>query len=102
MPFASQTLILLTIAYGVMSSITTFDIRLVQAKKYGSLPSDEPDLPKWVAILYWIEWIIFSVMLYLNRKYSLLVFAIKFVLKVLPVLETIGNILMSPFKAKKN
>ena len=102
MPFDSQTLIVLTIAYGVVSSVTTFDIRLVQAKKNGTLPSDEPDLPKWVAILFWIEWIIFSVMIYLNWKYSLLIFAIKFVLKVLPVLETIGNILMSPFKVKKN
>lgn len=43
-------------------------------------------------------WAIFIALLYLNWKYALVLFAIKFVLKVLPVLEIIGNILMSPFK----
>lgn len=100
MPYDTPTLIGLTVAYGIISSITTFDIRLIQAKRNGTLPPDEPDLPKWVAALYWLEWIIFAVMVYLNWQYALIVFAIKFALKVLPVLETIGNILMSPFKKK--
>jgi hypothetical protein len=99
--YESPTLIGLTVAYGVISSITTFDIRLIQAKKNGTLPADEPSLPKWVAALYWLEWIVFGVMLYLNWKYTLIVFVIKFALKVLPVLETIGNILMAPFKKKR-
>ena len=100
MAYDTTTLVGLTIAYGIVSSITTFDIRLVQAKKSGNLPPDEPELPKWVAVLYWVEWIIFAVMVYLNWKYALIVFAIKFGLKVLPVLETVGNILMTPFKKK--
>ena len=100
MPYDTSTLIGLTVAYGVISSITTFDIRLIQAKKNGTLPPDEPGLPKWIAILYWVEWIIFAIMVYLNWKYALIVFVIKFVLKVLPVLEVIGNIMMAPFRKK--
>lgn len=98
---ASPILIGLTITYVVVSSVTTLDIRLIQAKKNGTLPADEPNLPHWVAVLYWIEWIIFAIMVYLNWKYALIVFAIKFILKVLPVLEVIGNILMAPFKSKR-
>lgn len=101
MQYDSPTLIGLTAAYGVVSAITTFDIRLVQAKKNGTKPPDEPNLPQWVAFLYWLEWIIFALLVYLNWKYALMVFAAKFVLKVLPVLETIGNFLMAPFKTKK-
>ncbi|MEN2416410.1 hypothetical protein AAYQ19_21630 [Flavobacterium sp. D4] len=100
MPYDTATLIGLTIAYGVISSITTFDIRLIQGKKNGTLPPEEPDLPKWVEILYWLEWIIFAIMVYLNWRYALIVFATKFVLKVLPILEIIGNFLMTPFKKK--
>jgi hypothetical protein len=97
-------LIGLTILYGIISSITTFDIRLNQAKKTSTFPSEELDisLPNWVASLYWIEWVIFIIIAFLNWKYALLVFIIKFLLKIIPVLEIIGNILMSPFKSKRN
>ena len=90
----------LTVAYFIVASVTTFDIRMYQAKRDGLLPPDEPMLPAWVGIFAWMQWIIFAILLYLNWKYALLLFAIKFVLKLLPVLETIGNILMSPFKPR--
>jgi len=90
----------LTVAYFLVTSITTFDIRLNQAKRQGILPPDEPTLPAWVSVLYWVQWAIFLVLLYLNWKYALVLFVIKFALKVLPVLETVGNILMSPFKPR--
>ncbi|KAF2511231.1 hypothetical protein [Flavobacterium foetidum] len=99
--YDSPVLVGLTIAYGIISAITTLDIRIIQAKKNGTLPYDEPNLPKWVEMLYWLEWLVFIVMVYLNWKYALLVFAIKFILKVLPVLEIIGNFLMMPFKKKQ-
>lgn len=53
-----------------------------------------------VVVFDWLMWGIWLALLYLNWKYALLLFAIKFVLKVLPVLETIGNILMAPFKPR--
>lgn len=100
MPHDTAAIIVLTVAYVIISSITTFDTRLIQGKKNGTLPADEPGLPKWTAILYWLEWIIFAVMFYLNWRYALIVFAVKFALKLLPVLEIIGNILMLPLKKK--
>jgi hypothetical protein len=91
----------LTVAYFIIASITTFDIRVTQAKREGTYPPGDPSLPSWVGIFAWMQWIIFAVILLLNWKYALVLFAIKFVLKVLPVLETIGNILMAPFRPHK-
>ena len=85
----------MTIIYFLIASITTFDIRIIQAIKQGE---DETPLPQWVAILHWLEWAIWIFIFLLNWKYALIIFVIKFILKVLPVLEIIGNILMSPFK----
>jgi hypothetical protein len=90
----------LTVAYFLVASISTFDLRLTQAKRDGTLPPDEPTLPSWVVVFDWLMWAIFIALLYLNWKYALVLFAIKFVLKVVPALETIGNILMSPFKPR--
>lgn len=100
MQFTSITLIL-TIAYFLVASITTFDIRLIQAKKSGTLPQDEPELPAWIGIFAWLEWGIFVWLLVLNWKYALVLLVIKFILKVLPVLETAGNVLMRPFRPAK-
>jgi len=90
----------LTVAYFFVASIITFDIRMTQARRDGRLPSDEPMLPAWVGVFVWMQWAIFLVLLYLNWKYALILFVIKFVLKVLPVLETIGNVLMRPFRPR--
>jgi len=90
----------LTVAYFLCASIDTFDTRLLQAKRDGSLPPGDPTLPAWVMVFTYLMWAIFLALLYLNWKYALLLFAIKFVLKVLPVLEIVGNILMAPFKPR--
>jgi len=97
----SPVIIILTIVYVITSAITTFDIRMTQAKRNGSLPPDEPMLPNWVGLVVWAHWAVFLSIVLLNWKYAVLIFVIKFVLKVLPVLETLGNMLMSPFKIKK-
>jgi len=94
----SPLIIGLTIAYLILASITTFGIRITQAKKNGTWSVDEPDLPKWTGILFWLEWIVFIIILILNWKFGIALFILKFILKVLPVLETIGNILMRPFR----
>lgn len=97
-PFDSPVLIGLAIAYALFSSITTLDIRLIQAVKQGTLPPNEPMLPKWVAIIHWLEWLILIAMCLLNWKFGLIAYATRFVLRVLPVLEMIGNMLMAPFR----
>ncbi len=99
-PFTSPLYITLTIVYFLVSSIVVFDIRLIQAKKFGGV--DYRSLPLWVGFFYYIQWALFITLAILNWKYALIIFVIKFILKVLPVLETIGNILMSPFKPEDN
>ena len=64
------------------------------------LPPDEPMPPEWVGWFGWAQWAIFIVLLYLNWKYALVLFVIKFLLKVLPVLEIIGNVLLRPFRPR--
>lgn len=92
-------MVLLIIIYFLLASITTFDMRLTQAKMVGEL-SDDIALPKWVALLYWFEWGVLVVMFYLNWKQAILIWVLQYLLKILPVLEVIGNILMSPFRKK--
>ena len=92
--------IILTILYAITSSITVFDKRMIQAKRDGVLPEDESLLPSWVGIILFIHWIIGLSILILNWQFAIIVFVAKFILSILPVLETIGNILMSPFKKR--
>jgi hypothetical protein len=96
----SNTLIALVIAFFFTSAITVFDKRLIQAVKRGDIPQDEPMLPKWVNLIWWIHWGVGLALLIINWKFALIVFACKFILSVLPALETIGNLLMAPFKPR--
>ena len=98
----STPILILTVIYVITSSITTFDVRLMQAKRHGTLPSDETLLPDWTAIFIWLDWGILIALIFLNWRYAILVYGIIFILKVLPVLETIGGILMSPFRANSS
>lgn len=97
----SPIVIALTAGFAVTSSITTFETRLIQAKRYGSLPPDEPMLPVWTGLIGWLQWGIALALIFLNWKYAILLFIVKFALKVLPVLEIIGNVMMSPFRPRK-
>ncbi len=99
-PFLSPLYLGLTILYFFVASIVTFDMRLNQAKMFEGV--DYGTLPAWTGIFYYLQWAIFIVLAILNWKYALIIFGVKFILKFLPVLETIGNILMSPFKPKVN
>ncbi len=100
-PLDSPIIIVLTILFAFTSSITTFDKRLIQAKRNGKILENEPMLPTWVGAIAWLHWVIGLLIILLNWKYAIAVFVIKFILSVLPVLETIGNILMSPFRPKR-
>ena len=92
----SPLLLALAAALFLVSCITTLDKRIAQGKRSGALPADQPDLPKWVLALHFLDWGLLITLLILNWRVGLLVWAILLVLKVLPVLETIGNILMRP------
>ncbi|HOQ91397.1 MAG TPA: hypothetical protein PKV49_01025 [bacterium] len=97
---SSPVVLVLTIGYLITSSITTFDIRMTQGRKNGTLPANEPMLPNWVAYIFWIDWIIIIALAFINWKFAIAIFIIRFILKVLPVLEILGNFLMAPFKKK--
>ena len=88
----SPFIIIITIAFFITSAITTFDIRINQAQKEGV---NEPSLPNWVAGLYWLNWIFGIILILLNWKYAIAVFIVRFILKVIPVLETIGYFLVN-------
>ena len=94
----SPLILFLTIIYFIISSVTTFGIRITQSKKNGTWDNNQPDLPRWTNIFYVLETIILIVILFLNWKFGIAIFILKFILKVLPVLEIIGNILMRPFR----
>lgn len=97
----STLLIALTILFAITSAVTTLDKRLIQAKRAGDLPPDEPMLPVWTGLVTWIHWGVALSLLVLKWKYAIVVFVVGFVLEVLPVLETVGNVLMAPFRPKE-
>lgn len=100
-PLDSPLLLTLTIAFFLVASITTLDKRLLQAVKAGTLPPDEVMLPRWVGFLIYAEWLIKIAVFVLDWRYGLLLYAVGFLLAVLPVLETVGNILMAPFRPRR-
>lgn len=92
--------ILLTILFFITFTIVVFDNQLIRAVKSGALPPDEPQAPKWVALVYWI-WIGLGVsLLIINWQSAIFVFLIFVTLSYLGIFEIIGNTLMSPFKSK--
>lgn len=97
--FTSPIYLLLTVLYFLTASVVTLDLRLTQARKFEKV--DYGTLPPWVAVFQFLQWALFIALFILNWKIALALFFIKFILKVLPVLELIGNVLMSPFKPKK-
>jgi hypothetical protein len=100
-PIDSPIIITLTVIFFITSSITTFDKRLIQAVKNGNIPPDEEMLPSWVGVIAWFHWAVGLSIMLLNWQFALIVFVSKFILSVLPVLETIGNVLMAPFRTRK-
>lgn len=101
-PLNSPLLLALSVIYMIVASIRIYDARLIQAKERGfysgvATEAEGRSLPQWVNTFHWAGWIIFIVLLMLNWKYALALYALLFVLRVLPVLERIGSIIMRPF-----
>lgn len=96
----SPIILTLTVIYFISASITTFDARMIQAQREGRLKKDDVIPPAWTAVFIFIGWGVFIAILFINWQFAIMILIIKFVLKVLPVLETIGNIILSPFRSK--
>jgi len=98
---ASTTQIVLTAVFLITGSVQTLDKRLLQARRFQNLPADEPMLPTWVAIVYWLHYGVIIALFAMGWRYALVVVAIGFALAVLPVFETVGNVLMAPFRPQE-
>jgi hypothetical protein len=94
-------LIALTVIYFICACVTTFDTRIIQAKKNGYLKENEAHVPVWTGIFGILMWLCWVAIFLLNWWYAFLLFAIKFVLKVLPILENIGALLLLPVVGKE-
>ena len=95
-PFGSPFFIVLTVIYFLCEAISTFDTRIIQAKRQGFLAADASYVPAWTGWFAILGWLTFLGLFLLNWKGAILLFVIKFVLKVLPVLENIGALLLLP------
>lgn len=93
----------LSVLLFVLSCLNTFDKRLVQAKREGFQP--EQELPAWTNIFLWVYYPLFVVLAILNWQWAILLYVVLFILAVLPVSETIGNLLygmlFAPFRRHK-
>lgn len=83
---------ILTITFIIACSIVSFDLHSRQGNK--------STLPSWVMYVYPICIGLAIVILIMNWKYAILIFIICYIGTVLPVLDKIGSIIMSPFKPK--
>ncbi len=100
-PLSSPVYIGLLVVYFICESISTFDTRIIQAKKNGFLREDEAFVPQWTGIFAILGWLSFLGLILLNWKIAIAVFIIKFILKVAPVLENIGALLLLPVVGKE-
>lgn len=98
---SSPTLIILTIVYAICAAITTFDTRIIQAKKGGYLAENEAHVPVWTGFFGIIMWLTWVAIFLLNWWYALALFVIKFILKVVPVLENVGAVILLPVVGKE-
>lgn len=93
-----QPLILwLSIFYIIFEAVSIYDTRLIQWKKLGDIPQDTPTPPAWTAFFGIFGWAIIVILFFLNWPYTLTLMLIVFLLKVAPVMEILGQIIISPF-----
>lgn len=101
-PLDSPLILMLSVLYALVEAIRIYDVRLLQAERgrFNSKVAADAggrSFPAWVTIFHWGGWLIFLSLLYLNWKYSIALYALLFVLRVVPVLENLGSMVMRPF-----
>ncbi len=101
-PLNSPLLLVVAIAYMLVESIRIYDARLIQGHtrdfKSGVFQRAEGrQLPFWVGYIHILGWALFIVMILLNWKFAIVFFVLLFILRVLPILENIGEFLMRGF-----
>jgi hypothetical protein len=100
-PVESPLILALSVAYTIVESIRIYDARLIQVKTrrfYSGVGVKAKGrlLPNWVGYIHFVGWLLFIVILILNWMYAVAFYAFLFLLRVLPVLERIGALIMHP------
>lgn len=95
----SPIMMVLTVTFLVLASISTLDKRLTQVKRASEAPESEPTLPWWTVVVIDIPYYGNMIaMLVLNWKYALAVIALMFMLASLTDLpEKAGYLFMRRF-----
>lgn len=88
--------IILNILFYLSLSIVLFDLDYKRSK----LP-EEPEVPRWVGIVYLVDIISWLAILFIDWKFAILGVVVYYLSTFIPLLQIIGNFLMSPFKPKK-
>jgi hypothetical protein len=101
-PLDSPLILVLSVLYILVQAIRIYDVRLIQVKQKGffsgvAARAEGRTLPPWVGIFHWVGWVIFIGLFLLNWKYAVVFFA----LKVLPILENLGELVMRRFLQQK-
>lgn len=101
-PVNSTSLLIISILYAIVESIRIYDARLIQAKTRGfysgvAISAKGRFLPKWVGYFHALGWLLLIIIVIINWKYAIAFYIILFLLRVLPILERIGAVIMSPF-----
>lgn len=88
---------LITLALFLTASITSFHKHFSRWLLQNSDSGDCP-LPEWIAGFRWLHYGLLIALLFLNAKYAVILWIALFVLSVIPVLDTAGNILLAPLR----
>lgn len=101
-PAQSPAILLFSIAYAIVESILIYDARLIQIRTRGfrsgvAVAAQGRSLPQWVGYIHLAGWAMLVIIMLLNWRYAIALYAFLFILKMLPVLERIGAAIMRPF-----
>jgi len=93
----NQSVLWVSLVTFLLSSVTTFDKRLTQAKNQRNprtwLLEPNTDLPAWTSIFIFLEYASIITLFILNWRYAIAFYIVLFFLAVLPVSETVGNLI---------
>ena len=100
-PLNSPAIFVLSVAFGIVWSVRIYDTRLSQVKTRGlysgvAIRAGGRSLPDWVAVFGMTGWVILIVLVVLNWRWAIVLYVVLFILRVMPVLEWFGEILMTP------
>ncbi len=98
----SHITIMLSATYFLLVAASTYDSRLIQQQRNlmssgVAVDSRNRYLPSWAGYLHFIQWGNFLILFYFDWRYAIVLYLALLLLRVLPVMERIGWLLMKAF-----